>query len=1244
MKKLICFTISILTVFVVAFTASVDSVDPKLVPGNPTCEDLGYVAEFKINYAPTNGDYSVDSIGTVTISNANGIYFDWSSDFGVDGVLVKGGPNANHYEYIPESFGDTGLHSPINPKNKKPYGLSHVSFCYTPRLVVSKTATTSFTRTYEWEIDKSVTPETWNLFKGDSGTSEYTVSVTKKGYQDSDWAVSGDITIYNPYLEKAKITEVQDVINGASPEVECGVEFPYYLGSKETLTCFYSADLSSGTSTVNMAIVETEGYIAGSSAYADVTFGDPTTKVYDEINVEDTYDDKSWTFSDTGSVSYSRTFYCGDDQGSHGNTATIRETDDSDDASVMVNCYELTVKKTANPGFTRTYEWDIAKTVTPSVWDLFKNDDGTSKYTVSVNQTGYTDSDWYVGGNIVISNPAPMDALLVSVEDIISPDIAANVVCPSMIVPAEGDITCTYSASLSNADTRENTATAKLQNYDYDKNENAIESGTTEFSGSADVIFGDPTTEVNDEINVDDTNGDSWTFSDTGSVSYEETFYCNADAGTYLNTVTIRETGQSATTSVEVNCYELTVGKTADANFTLSHVWAINKTVAPNSWEMFKGDSGTSKYTVSVSKTSTEGGYAVNGTITITNPAPVIAELDSVTDLVSPDIAADVNCPSLTVPANGSITCTYSAGLPNADSRTNTAKAKLKNYSYSYELAKTQLGTTEFSGSADVVFGDPVVEGHEAINVVDSNGKSWGPVSENATWTYSETFNCSDLGENTYPNTATITETGQSASASVNVKCYGLDVDKTADTEFDRKYNWTIEKTGNETELVLEIGETADVDYQVTVSATYEDSDYSASGVINVNNNSPITAEIKSITDFIGDDSIVVDCGVTFPYYLPAGQTLTCLYSADLGSSGSATNTATAELQNYSYDKDKNATKAGTTDFSGSANVVFEDPTNEIDYCIYVVDDKYGDLGEVCANEAPKTFDYSLTIGPYEVCQEYQFVNTASFVTNDTETTGSDYWVVDIDVPCVFEGCTLTPGYWKTHSEYGPAPYDETWALLSNGADTIFFLSEQTYYEVLWTDSSNSYYQLAFHYIAAELNYLSGADFTEAQKAFDEATALFETYTPEEVAKWRGNQGERREFVRLAGILTDYNEGLIGPGHCDFEAGDYSVEEINYTEELSLVKAFSLEDSEDNEISKENVDNDKDENNEEPEKGLENDFEELEKTDSEEEEKVNEEVEEEKEEENEENEEVEEEKEEEKSRPGNGRGNRPQIR
>jgi len=135
-------------------------------------------------------------------------------------------------------------------------------------------------------------------------------------------------------------------------------------------------------------------------------------------------------------------------------------------------------------------------------------------------------------------------------------------------------------------------------------------------------------------------------------------------------------------------------------------------------------------------------------------------------------------------------------------------------------------------------------------------------------------------------------------------------------------------------------------------------------------------------------------------------------------------------------------------------------------------------------------------------------------------------------------GCTLTPGYWKTHSEYGPAPYDATWALLPDGADTAFYLSGQSYYDVLWTaPKGNVYYILAHQFIAAGLNQLNEASIpTAALAAYQDATVLFGAYTPAQVKKLRGDA--RDQFVELSGVLDDYNNGLIGPGHCDDDDDD----------------------------------------------------------------------------------------------------------
>ena len=190
-----------------------NGIEPVFVPDNPTCGCLGY-GDYEKKIEPVvSGTYNIDSTNTITIV-VSGSYFDWTSTIGIDSVVVKGGPNANLYVYDPEALSDTNLHAPINPSNGQPYGLSHVSFCYDYNLEVSKTAETFFTREHLWDINKLVNPETWNLFEGDSGTSQYTVTVTKTGYTDSDWRVEGTITIYNPAPGPALITGVSDVVSG----------------------------------------------------------------------------------------------------------------------------------------------------------------------------------------------------------------------------------------------------------------------------------------------------------------------------------------------------------------------------------------------------------------------------------------------------------------------------------------------------------------------------------------------------------------------------------------------------------------------------------------------------------------------------------------------------------------------------------------------------------------------------------------------------------------------------------------------------------------------------------------------------------------------------------------------------------------------------------------------------------------------------------------------------------------------
>ncbi len=600
--------------------------------------------------------------------------------------------------------------------------------------------------------------------------------------------------------------------------------------------------------------------------------------------------------------------------------------------------------------------------------------------------------------------------------------------------------------------------------------------------------------------------------------------------------------GPAAISHVDV-CYdfEVTVDKTAVSTFTRTWEWDITKSVTPAQWSMFSGDSGTSRYTVSVEKTGyTDGSWAVAGDVTVFNDTPFPAAVSGITDTVSGVGTLALDCGvtfPYTLAAGGTLTCSYGpASMPDGASRTNTA------------VVTTAADGKVLGGeaSAGFSFTNPTTQVDDEVNVEDTNGMSWGPVSDDASWSYTATFSC-DGDEGAHGNIAAITETGQSDDATVSVSCSDLEVVKDASTSFNRYFDWTVDKAASDTALVLSPGQQHMVTYAITLGAGSTDGDFEVSGRIWVTNSSQnATASLNGVTDMLSTGgSADVDCGVDFPYNLGPGATLVCSYSGEASSSEPGDNTATATLNNFSYSWDGTATYSGSTSFQGAASYSFdlENPDDVIDGCVDLYDDQ-GDPGvwqvlaqPVCLDSLPYTFSYDMWFGPYtEADCDFvpDFVNIAKVVEGDSEREATDPETVSIDVVCApTGGCTLTPGYWKTHSFYGPAPYDDTW--LEVGEDTPFFLSGQSWYEVLWTSpkGGNVYYILAHAYIAAVLNGHNGADISDVENTLALAAGFFDAYTPDEAAGFKGrDKALREEALSWAAYLDAYNNGLIGPPHC----------------------------------------------------------------------------------------------------------------
>jgi hypothetical protein len=207
--------------------------------------------------------------------------------------------------------------------------------------------------------------------------------------------------------------------------------------------------------------------------------------------------------------------------------------------------------------WTRTFGWTIDKSVDHDVLNLESGGSGTVTYTIAVTKDAGTDAAWF-DGNVYVTNGGAVatQGLAITVK-LTAP--SGGTVLGSATVDVSGNLvldpgesgtypyTITLSGPLTPGATYKVTANVTITNH-------SGSLGTAKGpSPSATTNFPSSPTLVNDAINVDDTNGQSFQFGATGSQSYQMTFTCD-DAGENPNTATIRETGQYDTASVTVNC------------------------------------------------------------------------------------------------------------------------------------------------------------------------------------------------------------------------------------------------------------------------------------------------------------------------------------------------------------------------------------------------------------------------------------------------------------------------------------------------------------------------------------------------------------------------------------------------------------------------------------------------------------------------------------------------------------------
>lgn len=230
----------------------------------------------------------------------------------------------------------------------------------------------------------------------------------------------------------------------------------------------------------------------------------------------------------------------------------------------------------------------------------------------------------------------------------------------------------------------------------------------------------------------------------------------------------LNNAGNVPTISHWILCYTVrpAVMKTAATSFDREFDWSIAKTASHSALTLAPSEVFTVGYTVQVGAVSTDRNFAVAGTISVHNPAPMAIELTSLTDQLSSGEQPPVVCPvalPYTMAVDETLVCSYQSGLPDAGGRTNTATA-----------VSSTPGVESGSGQAAVDFGEPTQLIDACVSLSDTYAGAGLPptlchtglTGGSTTFTYSREIGPFASGTHTIGNTASLVTADQGTTAS----------------------------------------------------------------------------------------------------------------------------------------------------------------------------------------------------------------------------------------------------------------------------------------------------------------------------------------------------------------------------------------------------------------------------------------------------------------------------------------------
>ncbi len=898
-----------------------------------------------------------------------------------------------------------------------------VAVCWPVDLTVTKTADATYDRTYLWDLTKVADdPTTVEVAEDGTATFDYTVEAVPNGYTDDGHTLAGTITVTNPNDYMGVTVDITDAvdIDGVTCQVTggTGVEVPaddeVTVGYTCDVTGLTEADYTGGTNTATATWAD-----GTASGTADVEFDlddetDRSVEVFDNRTdlfalPGDSLGTAEWNAEGTPTPFTYQLELGGEPGECTGYTNTARLFGDAETAldtarETVTVCEEepLSVTKTADATFDRTYLWDFDKAVAePTTVEVAEGETHEFDYTVTATPNGYSDSGWAMEGTITVTNPNGYDAGAITADITDSTDVGAVCTVPGgedLVVDPGESVDLSYTCTFTEEPDYEGRNTATATWLDPEGTERSR-------TGTADVDF-ELTGETDETVDVYDDKVDLAEPEKLGTATWNSEGYPTefpyslsqegvaGECTDYTNTAFIEETGQEDSTTVTL-CVEdaLDVSKTVDATYDRTYLWQIDKEVGEDRLEVLQGDPVFS-YTVSATPDGfTDDGWVMEGTITVTNPntyddGDITATVTDLTDVGGGAQCTVDNGTEVTVAAGGepvvlAYTCTFT-GEPAYDG-TNTATAAWT----------APDGETERSaaGTADVDF---ALDGetNKTINVyddktdpdgdpVDLGQATWNADGTPTVFTYELALPGSPGTCVDYTNTAWIEQTGQDDEVTVVVCKYGeVVVTKTAEATYDRVYAWDIDKRVDRTSLTTGADGTATAGYTVEVSpAGFTDSGWEMTGVVTVHNPNDwadLTIGLEDLPNL--GEGVTCEFDEGLEDVVERGATTTYTYACTFEEQPEYVGDNTVVVDWHNADGQGEMTRNGTA--TTTTPVAFE-IDEETDKVVTVVDEMAEPdlLGEVTWAEGGEStlFEYSVELSAAPgVCETV--VNTATIV------------------------------------------------------------------------------------------------------------------------------------------------------------------------------------------------------------------------------------------------------------------------